>query len=57
MEKQAKLFETDLQVINIGLDRFNEAVKDQGRNSIQVDWRPPAGGNQRLQEILEKLNS
>lgn len=57
MEKQAKLFETDLQVINIGLDRFNEAVKDQGRNSVQVDWRPPAGGNQRLQEILEKLNS
>lgn len=57
MEKENKLFETSLKVINIGLERFNDAVKEQGTASVQVEWRPPAGGNPRLQEILEILNS
>ena len=57
MEQKEKLFEQDLQIINIGLERFREAVIYQGKQAIQVEWRPPAGGNPRLQEILENLNS
>lgn len=57
MEQQEHLFEQELEIINIGLERFHEAVILQGKKAIQVEWRPPAGGNPRLQEILEKLNS
>lgn len=56
MEKKT-FFERELQTINIGLERFHEAVKEQGTKSMQVDWRPPANGDPRLQEILEKLNT
>lgn len=36
---------TEVEVINIGLPLFGEAVAAQGRPAIQVDWRPPAEGN------------
>jgi len=41
--------------INIGLERFAEGVAAQGAEVVHVDWRPPAGGDARLGEILEKL--
>jgi FdrA protein len=41
--------------INVGLESFYESLKQQGASAIQVDWRPPAGGNERLMAILEKL--
>ncbi|MEE9470369.1 MAG: hypothetical protein V3W32_01520, partial [Gemmatimonadota bacterium] len=42
-------------VINVGLEAFRDALALQGADVIQVDWRPPAGGDRRLIEILEKL--
>jgi hypothetical protein len=27
----------------------------QGAAAIQVDWRPPAGGNEKLMAILERM--
>lgn len=52
----SKLFASELRVVNIGLEGFHKSVLGQGARSIQVDWRPPAGGNPRLLEILAKLN-
>jgi len=49
---------TDLEapgVINVGLESFRDALVLQGSDVVQVDWRPPAGGDRRLIEILEKL--
>jgi FdrA protein len=43
--------------INIGLESFYENLIAQGAPSVQVDWRPPAGGNERLMSILEKMKS
>lgn len=59
MEKIGKvndLFDSELRVVNIGLEGFGKAVLDQEARSIHVDWRPPANGNPRLLEILEILN-
>jgi FdrA protein len=41
--------------INIGLEAFYENLKAQSVPTVQVDWRPPAGGNDRLASILERM--
>lgn len=45
-----------LSAINIGLESFYHSLKSQGADVIHVDWRPPAGGNEKLMGILEKMN-
>ncbi len=51
---------TDIQgkkivVINIGLELFADTLKDQDIDVINVDWRPPAGGDKKMAELLNKL--
>jgi FdrA protein len=46
-----------LAAINAGLESFTESVVIQGAQAIQVDWRPPAAGNERLMAILERMRS
>lgn len=41
--------------INLGLESFYDSLRDQGAQAVQVDWKPPAGGNERLQAILQKM--
>ncbi|MGA9350956.1 MAG: acyl-CoA synthetase FdrA [Anaerolineae bacterium] len=44
-----------LAAINVGLESFTESLMAQGAPVIQVDWQPPAGGNERLMAILERM--
>jgi FdrA protein len=44
-----------LSAINVGLESFTESLMAQGAPVIQVDWQPPAGGNERLIAILERM--
>ena len=44
-----------LSAINVGLESFTESMMAQGAPVIQVDWQPPAGGNERLMAILERM--
>jgi hypothetical protein len=44
-----------LAAINVGLESFTESLIAQGAPAIQVDWQPPAGGNERLMAILERM--
>ncbi len=53
LEKQP--FVAPLSVINVGLEIFTDSLKDQGAEVIGVDWRPPAGGDERLAKLLSKL--
>jgi FdrA protein len=46
-----------LAAINVGLESFTESLAAQGAEAIQVDWRPPASGNERLMAILERMKS
>jgi hypothetical protein len=51
------LFEQKLEVFNIGLEGFAEELTDQGVAVTQLNWRPPAGGDAELADILSKLGS
>ena len=42
-------------VINVGIVSFFEDLVSQGVEVEHVDWRPPAGGNERLMAILERM--
>ena len=50
-----KLLGTKPRVINIGAKIFYDSLREQGVKVIQVDWRPPAGGDLDLAKLLEKL--
>lgn len=44
-----------LRVINIGLASFAEDLRAEGVPVIELDWRPPAGGNARLSALLADM--
>ena len=46
-----------LAAINVGLEAFYESLIAQGATAVQMDWRPPAGGDERLAGILERLRA
>ena len=46
---------TSVEVVNIGLERFETAVRDQGASAIGVDWRIPAGGDPEAVAALARL--
>ena len=49
------LLASELKVINVGLEGFAETLEGLGVPVVQVDWRPPAGGDARLAGLLAKL--
>ncbi len=51
------LLAAPLQVINLGLEGFAEELERQGVAVVRVDWRPPAGGDPKLADLLSKLGS
>jgi len=49
------MLQQPMAAVNVGLESFAESLVAQGAQAIQVDWRPPAGGNERLMAILERM--
>ena len=49
------LFRSELVVINVGPKMFATALDKQGYETIQVDWKPIAGGDREMQQILSVL--
>ena len=41
--------------INVGLESFYESLISQGAQAVHVDWRPPAGGNEKLASLLARM--
>lgn len=56
MDKIQSLFSMPLQVANIGVETFFETLQVQHIDSVQVDWRPPAGGDLVLMSLIEQLD-
>jgi hypothetical protein len=54
-ETKNKIFTQPLVVINLGLDSFAENLESQGVEVVRVDWKPPAGGDQEMIDILDQL--
>lgn len=51
------VFKRPLAAINIGLDSFKDSLVSQHAQVIQVDWRPPAGGDEKLIALLARMKS
>ncbi len=49
-----QLFQTELEVVNIGLPSFADTLREQNTPVAHVDWHPPAFGDPQLLELLEK---
>jgi FdrA protein len=43
--------------INIGLESFYENLKAQNVPAVHVEWTPPAGDNEKLKGILERMKA
>ncbi len=52
-----KLINEKPRVINIGLESFNQSIKDYGGESVQYNWRPRAGGNKRMIQLLDAIEA
>ena len=50
-------FQGSLAAINVGLETFYDSIVGQGASAVHVEWRPPAGGNEKLLALLEKMRS
>lgn len=48
-------FEKPLAAINVGLESFYESLQGQGAEAVHVDWRPPAGGNEKMMALLARM--
>ena len=46
-----------VEVVNVGLPMFADAVRAQGRPVEHVDWRPPAGGHPEAIRALTRLHA
>ena len=51
MSKLKKLFADELKLANIGIESL------AGEQAIQLDWKPVAGGNEKMAQILKQLES
>lgn len=49
------LFTKELVVVNMGLDSFAENLRKEKVDVLQMDWRPPAGGDKHVISLLDKL--
>jgi FdrA protein len=44
-----------LAALNVGLESFYESLTAQGAQAVHVEWRPPAGGNEKLASLLARM--
>ena len=54
-KKKKLLLDSDLRVINIGMNIFYDALKVQNVKVIQVDWKPGPVLDKLSEEILSKI--
>jgi len=50
-----ELLERPPVVVNLGLRIFAESLEVQGVDVVHIDWTPPAGGDQEMIDLLDRL--
>ena len=53
--KIEQLLSGPMIVINIGISQFSKSLEAQGVEVVQVDWTPPADGDQEMIDLLDQL--
>lgn len=56
LENIISLFSQELQVINMGLASFAENLRENNVTVVDLDWSPPAGGDEELISILDSIS-
>jgi FdrA protein len=56
-EKTQSLLDNEIGVINIGLENFAKTILKHNGKVVQYNWAPIAGGDKKMQNLLDKLNS
>ncbi|TFG81033.1 MAG: DUF1116 domain-containing protein [Chrysiogenales bacterium] len=54
-EPVSKLFLGNLSVVNLGLESFARNLSGAGLPVVQVDWKPPAGGDSKVLAALDAI--
>lgn len=49
------LFQEKLQVLNVGLASFADSIMKTGGSVLQIEWAPPAQGQQEVGRVLARL--
>ncbi|HSK75255.1 MAG TPA: acyl-CoA synthetase FdrA [Thermoanaerobaculia bacterium] len=44
-----------LAAVNVGLESFYDSLVAQGARAVHVEWKPPAGGNEKMAGILARM--
>lgn len=52
-----QLFEGDVTAINLGLASFADNLRERGVRAVQVEWKPPAGGDSRLAGLFTTIDA
>lgn len=50
-------FTQPFAAINVGVESFHASLIGQGAKSVHVEWKPPAGGNEKMAAILAKMKA
>lgn len=53
--KIADLLNKPLIIINVGVQNFAESLLEQGVDITNIDWSPPAGGDEHMLDLLDTL--
>jgi hypothetical protein len=54
-EKIKQLLNTPVVAVNIGVKSFADNLENQNVEVVHVNWKPPAGGDQQMMDILADL--
>jgi hypothetical protein len=55
VKKINHLFQEELVVISMGLDSFADTLRKENVKVLQMNWKPPAGGDKTLISLLDRL--
>jgi hypothetical protein len=50
-----RLLDSELNVVNIGLEIFHNALKLQNIKVVDVNWSPPSKLDKETEDILDKI--
>jgi FdrA protein len=54
-EKIKQLLNAPMVAVNVGVKSFSDNLEKQNVEVVHVNWRPPAGGDHEMMDILEDL--
>ncbi|WP_240840060.1 fdrA domain protein [Acidaminobacter sp. JC074] len=57
MNKINELFNKKLKILNMGLESFHKDLESQKVESLHMNWRPVAGGDEKMRRLLDRLKS